>query len=546
MNRRAMAGFLLVATLATGCRSGSKQLSPAQLASKVPAPEATTEVIKLGATPALISAEEAATRRLPEVDPASTTIAPPQVQQASFRQPEPISPAQMSNPQPEAIQGWRLSEPIYQPTPVGAPVRLNLVSAIEKALEQNPDLVAIRANEGVSSAAFGVASTYPFNPFVQVQATPFQQRRDGTSGAVYHYVLLMQTIQLAHQQRYREQLGASALNSVRWNIQNSALLAVAQTERLYFTALYLRGLRDLTKTNADLNAQLLSVLDRQLKEGAASGVDVATVRMDNDSTQRQALLAETNYQTALLDLRRQLDISPNQPLELNDDLTKIVWFDAEPRRLAKVAGTPTEAEAEPKPEPALERLVAARPDVMAALADVDTARANVRVANASRVPDLQIGPYYQRTDSGTDFYGFRAHMEAPIFNNGVPLLRQREAELRQRTLAWRQLQTRATLEAGAAIDRYERARRLVKAGGVVTNQELPLELQKLEEQFLEGEVDIVRLFQARTSTIQNRRAELDTLNEVAQSAAQVTASTAVLPQFLAAPVIGVEKPQHSR
>ena len=126
-------------------------------------------------------------------------------------------------------------------------------------------------------------------------------------------------------------------------------------------------------------------------------------------------------------------------------------------------------------------------------------------------------------------------MDLPVLNNGTPLLKQRSQELHQQTVVWQQLQTRAELEALAAVDRYERARRLISETASNNGIELPIELQRLEAQFQAGEVDVLRIFQARTSLIQSRRAYLDTLNELAQSAATVTATTGVPPQALAQP-----------
>ncbi len=117
-----------------------------------------------------------------------------------------------------------------------APVQLSLNDALELGLRQNPDIITFRRNEAVGIGVLGVAETYPFNPFIQVNATPLQTN-NGTGSTIYNYVLMMQTIQLAHQQQYREEIGGAALSSVRWNIVQAELLNVAMTERLFFTAL---------------------------------------------------------------------------------------------------------------------------------------------------------------------------------------------------------------------------------------------------------------------------------------------------------------------
>jgi outer membrane protein TolC len=53
---------------------------------------------------------------------------------------------------------------------------------------------------------------------------------------------------------------------------------------------------------------------------------------------------------------------------------------------------------------------------------------------------------------------------------------------------------------------------------------------KLEEQFRAQEVELTQVVLARTSFFQARRAELDTLHELAQASAAVVAATGLPPQ----------------
>lgn len=396
------------------------------------------------------------------------------------------------------------------------PLKLDLIQALETSLLQNPELTALRRNEGVSVGALGVAQTYPFNPFLQLQVTPLQDAKNGTrDGTTYHYVLLMQTLQLGRQQFHREENAIAALNSVRWNILQAELLNVAQTERLYFVALYQRGLRDLALANAQLNDQLLGVVEKRLEGGDVTGAEAAISRLDNRSARQQAKLAEANYQTALLDLRRQLNIPASIPIDVVDGLETWTWL---PSNLSE--------------DGAAAAFVASRPDVMAARCDVAAARANVNVARGSRIPDLQIGPYYQRTESGTSYLGLRTHNDIPVWNSGVPLVRQREAEVRQRAVVWQQLQLRAQLDAEAALARYERALQMLAESDTSATESFPTELSRLEQQYRAGDIDFLRVVTARTSLLQLRRTHLDLLNEVAQAAIAVTAATGLPPESI--------------
>ena len=420
--------------------------------------------------------------------------------------------------------------------PAPDPAALSLDEAIETALHQNADLVALRQAEGVSVAALGVAQTYPFNPFVQVRATPYQLNQQGGTGSTYYYVLLQQNLQLAHQQQFREEVACSQLNQVRWNVHNFELLNAAQTTRLYLTALYQRGIRDLTRSSADLNQQLLRISESQLELGQITGADVAIVRIDARSTRQQADLAEANYQTALLDLRRQLNVPLDQKVDLTGDLSQFRWISAQAAAAAQIGSQASGMELESGDRPMqndkelIKHMADGRPDILAAKADIETAYFNYKLANAMRTPDMLIGPYYQRDDFGTVFAGFQAQMDLPVNNTGRPLARQRAAEHQQRQMTWEQLQTRAELEAVAAADRYERARRMVDLARPDFQDDLPQELERLEAQFKANEVDVLRIFQGRTSLINNRRAALDLLNELAQATAALTAATGIPPK----------------
>ena len=410
---------------------------------------------------------------------------------------------------------------------------ISLSQVCELAVADNPDLVTLRQTERVSLAAKGVAETYPFNPFVQVQATPFQNAGSGGPNRMYHYVLLMQTIQLAHQQDFREQGAKCALNSTRWNIHQAELQTLAQAQRLYFTALYLHGLQELAETSHENNLQLLEILENQLNAGAVTAADVAIVRVDTTSTQQQQQLAAANFQNALRDLARHVGMQPISLRDISGDIEQFRW-QLPNIAIQNIALQNMESSQDDWNHAVLNSTnsvvgwAKSRPDVMAARSDVDVSRANLGLASASKTPDLQVGPYYQSTADSTTFLGLRAQMDLPIVNNGEPLERQRLAEYHQRTTAWNQTQRRAELEALAAMDRY--ADTLVIIQSNTSDQpysDLPAELKGLEKEFLAGEVDIVRVVQARNSLILNHRARLDLLNELSQAAATLVGATGI-------------------
>jgi cobalt-zinc-cadmium efflux system outer membrane protein len=315
---------------------------------------------------------------------------------------------------------------------------------------------------------------------------------------------------------------------VQWNIQQGELMNVAQTTRLYFIALYQRELRDLAREFAQINEHLLGVVDRRFHANLAMPADVTMAKVAARQTRRQADLAEANYQTAMLALRQQLNLPLDTPLVVGDQITNFAWSPVQCIDTDSPSLSPTELAS---------ALVQSRPDLMAASAVIAVANANAWLARAARIPDIQVGPIVDTGDDGTQFMGLRVQSDIPVLNTGKPLANQRRAELEQQRLTFAQLNQRAVLEAQTAIDRYERARRLVEAAApdhLGPSATVPAELRDITTQFEAGQAEVVAVLNTQANLILDRRAYLDLLNELAQSTANVVQATALPPRRLAA------------
>ncbi len=125
--------------------------------------------------------------------------------------------------------------------------------------------------------------------------------------------------------------------------------------------------------------------------------------------------------------------------------------------------------------------------------------------------------------------------EFGVFNNGSALQAQRQTEVQQQLLAHDQLRRRATNEAAAAIDRYERARRYVAEAAREDALAPRDNLDEVVARFEAGKADIINVLAIQNNLLQDERAYLDLVNEVAQSAALVTQATGLPPERLLAP-----------
>ncbi|WP_197455610.1 TolC family protein [Stieleria neptunia] len=415
--------------------------------------------------------------------------------------------------------------------------QLSLDEAIGLGLSQNPDLAAVRATEPVASAAMGVANTYIYNPQFQTQVLPYSRDRNGEDGSVSQQHVVVQTFELGGQQQHREGMAAANWRQVHNTVNQAELLNMAQTTRFFFAALYQRELRDLNAALAEMNEQIIGVIERREKAGQSNKADVELAKLQYRATLRQQRLAEAGYQTAMLSLRNQLNFAPDATIDLAGKWTNWQW---QPLDVVVGMAQPMMASEEPidhlqldsLDDAFLRQLVANRPDVLAARSAVSMASENMRLADAMRCPSLQGGPMFQRDDSSTVFWGVQAQIDIPVVNNGKPLVQQRLAELRQQQITATQLENRAVLEARAAIQRYERARRLVEQSRADFDRDLNEALQPFEDQFKAGQINLLQVFAARTTLIQSQQGFFDLLNELTLAMADVTQATGMQPQML--------------
>ncbi len=155
-----------------------------------------------------------------------------------------------------------------------------------------------------------VAKHYPFNPYIKAEILPYARDPTGNLLAVRNSVYILQSLELAHQQRYREASAAAALNQVRWNVVAAELTNLATTEKLFFTALYQRDLRDLARRAASLNEQLAGDVERRFKSALSKPGEEITAHVSLRQTHKQAELAEANYRSRGLALKCGSSTSP--------------------------------------------------------------------------------------------------------------------------------------------------------------------------------------------------------------------------------------------
>ncbi len=255
---------------------------------------------------------------------------------------------------------------------------------------------------------------------------------------------MRQPIELGHQTTHRYHIAQAAFDQQKWIVVQAELTALVQTYRFFQTAAYRREKYRLAQELADFNDRLLESLKRRMEANQVQAADVALARVEARATRQQVKAARQDYLTALTDLRNQIGI-PEQAAAV-EPLGEFTLPPYIPPIDEQVM---------------IQEALQSRPDIHAAYAQIAGTHSAVSLAKGDRIPTPIIGPQYEMDEAGVQYVGFVFITPLPIWNNGKPLVLQREAEHRRALVAYEQAQQRAVAQVRAAVAKWNGATELV-------------------------------------------------------------------------------------
>ena len=385
---------------------------------------------------------------------------------------------------------------------------ISLQAALYGTLTSNPDLATLRLGNPTtpSAEAVEVARHFPttlnptlwcdLRPITLIPPSPFGGggRNSGgyyRFGQFYFYLSLRQPLELGHQTTHRYNIAKAALEQQHWTVVQAELLALVQAYRFFETAAYRRERLRVASELADFNDRLLKTLERRLEANQIPAADVVLAKVESQATHQLMKAAQQDYVTALTDLRNQIGIPESAAA-------------AEP--LGEFTLPPFIPPV--KEQEFVDLALQSRPDILAAQAGVTGTKAAENLARADRIPSPIIGPQYAMDEAGIQYIGLVYITPIPIWNNGKPLVHQRQADHYRAHLALQQAQQRAVAQVRSALSKWNGASELVKETVGLT-AELTREVAKLERLFDQGQTDLTKLIQARQRLIQLKTAEID-------------------------------------
>jgi cobalt-zinc-cadmium efflux system outer membrane protein len=396
-----------------------------------------------------------------------------------------------------------------QPPPTVAdspPAILSLNDAVAWALQNNPQIAAIRQQHGIAAAAVVIARTYPFNP---VWTNKLFGDNGPESAGVTNRLSMEQRVsidlEIRGQRKYRTQAACAALSRTDWEIAQQEISLAVRVIRAYAGVLYRQEKLDMVNEMIRVNEEAARQVEQLVKGGKLRPADLILIRTEVDDARAQLAVRRSALAPAWHEFRAALGIV-DETLQLQ--------------------GVPAGRLGEWEAATLVQTALARRPDFHARQAAAAEAEARVRLAVADRYGNPNIGPDYEYNETRVNFIGAQIVLPLPVLNTHRGEILQRQAERTRAYLDVRQTEVAVRQDVYAALVRNQQAREWLNTYRQAVVPGLQDSLKRMTQLFEAGDpgVDTLRLIDVRRRLLRARDAELDARWELLQALADLAAA----------------------
>jgi outer membrane protein TolC len=387
-----------------------------------------------------------------------------------------------------------------------APPVLTLEAAVCFALEHNPQLLAVRTQQGFAEGGVVIARTYPYNPVLQsvvlgVHGPP----ESGVTNHVFneHYVTLQ--LELRGQGKQRRSMAGAAVTRTEWEIAVQEVTTAVAVIRAYNAVLYRQQKLQVLEETVRLNEIVVKEGQRLVEFGRLRAADLILARTELDAARAGRGQGRAALAVARADLRRLLGT-------LDDAFA--------------VDGRLDLAVPAVDPEALVRDALGIHPDVHARSAAIAEAEARLRLQIADRFGNVSVGPRYEINETSDVFWGVVLTAPIPVLNTRQGEILQRRAELARAQADLQASEFQVAQGVRAALARLAEARRWADEYPAEVLPNLERARQDMERLFAQNEqgVDVLRVISVQRNLLRATDAYLDARFDVSQANADLAAA----------------------
>jgi outer membrane protein, heavy metal efflux system len=278
-----------------------------------------------------------------------------------------------------------------------ADLSVDLPALLQHALRENPELKAKRHSLGIAQGRAQQAGLlFQNNPRFSIELESPTSGRSGTGVELN----LLQEFEIAGQRGYRYEAAAKNLAQAQLSVEDAERVLRLEVTQVFYKLLAVQ--QAITDLKDVLAAQenLLEAGQKRFEREDISILELNALRLDRDQVRNE--LADKIRERVSMEkqLRVLAGLQDEGSLLATGNLLDLVTKNTAiiPERQALHAC-----------------LLATRPDLKAAKLAVEVREAELRLAQARRIPNISLGPRYKR-DNNENLFGGEIAIPLPFFN----------------------------------------------------------------------------------------------------------------------------------
>ena len=275
---------------------------------------------------------------------------------------------------------------------------MTVEEAVESALSQNPELQAIRLEEGTAAGRLEKAQLLlSNNPTIEGNISKKDKPEGEDGGAYTNYGFkLSQEFEVAGQRGSRIAVAENEVGRVKAEIRDKERVLIAEVKNAFAKALAAEKKSRLAREIVSLKEELLGYTKIKFQAGDISGLDVNLAEVELSKAKRDLLQSEKEYRESLLAIKGFMGESPGMPLVIQGDL-------------------PSDAPALPDKQAIKELAFSRRPDAKATMFEVEKTKAALNLSKKEIVPNVTLSGFYDR-DELRNVVGLAVAIPFPLFD----------------------------------------------------------------------------------------------------------------------------------
>ncbi len=257
---------------------------------------------------------------------------------------------------------------------------MTLNEAVETALKNNPDLQAVRLEQGAAQGRLDQAGLFlRSNPVVEGSLSRKDTVPGGGEKVTNRGLTLSQEFELAGQRGLRVDAARSGMEKANQDIRDRERVLVAAVKDAFARALAAKRKKELAEEAVKLQAELVASAAIKFQTGDISALEQNLADVELGKARRERMLAERERREALLGLQEIVGMRPSPNFNVEGEL-------------------PMEAPVIPDENKLLGSAALQRPDVQSAVAEAMQAKAAMKLAGREAIPSVTVSGFYNKDD----------------------------------------------------------------------------------------------------------------------------------------------------